>query len=100
MKYAITHPEQGIYVGHAMGMAFWSLWDAAGQDCAVVFDTKEDARNHVMSWATHNDPDAYGYAEVGVAPDAHYATVADLRKAGLDALIGDLAITVPTFGHA
>jgi len=100
MKYAITHPEQGIYVGNAMGLGFWSLWDAAGQDRAVVFDTKEEARRHVSSWENGSDPDAYGYAEVNVAPDAHYAAVGELREAGLADLVGELAINVPAIGHA
>jgi len=100
MKYVITHPERGIYVGNAMGLGFWSLWDAAGQDCAVVFDTERDARDHVASWESGGDPDAYGYAGVPLSPEARYATVGELREAGLDDLIGELAINVPIIGHA
>jgi hypothetical protein len=99
-KYAITHPEQGIYVGYAMGMGFWSLWDAAGQTTAAVFDLEDDARDHVASWSNHNDPHAYGYAPVEVSPDAEHATVDELREAGLHDLIGELAITNPVCGHA
>lgn len=100
MKFAITHPEQGIYVGHGLGLAFWSLWEAAGQDCAVVFDTEDEAREHVSSWMDHNDPDDYGYAAVDVAADAGHATVEELCAAGLGDLVGDLLINVPTIGHA
>ncbi|WP_046869587.1 hypothetical protein [Microvirga massiliensis] len=91
MKVAITHPELGIYVGNCMGLGFWSLLDAVGQDCAVVFDTEEEARRHVSSWDERNAPDDYGYAAVEVADDAHYATVDDLSAAGLDELVGELA---------
>lgn len=95
MKYVITHPELGIYVGHAMGLGFWSMLDAAGQDTAVVFDSIDEAMLHVGSWENEGDPDAYSYEAVEVDHDATHATVQELREAGLGPLLGELAINVP-----
>jgi len=41
----IVHDEMGIFVGCAMGCAFWSNLDAAGQYTVVSFEDQEDARD-------------------------------------------------------
>lgn len=99
MSIVITHPEQGIYVGSAMGLGFWSLWDAAGQVEAVTFPDESTARDYVRGWQNLNDPETYGYAEVTTA-GAGFATVEELKEAGLEELLGELQITVPTHGNA
>lgn len=99
MSVVITHPEQGIYVGSAMGLGFWSLWDAAGQTQAVTFPDESDARDYVSGWQELNDPETYGYVAVPTA-NPGYATVDELREAGLEEMLGELQITVPTHGHA
>jgi hypothetical protein len=98
-RIVLTHPEQGIYVGNAMGLGFWSNWEAAGQDVAVSFDDEAAARAHVSTWDENNDPDAYGYARVSVASDEGYATVAELADAGLGDLLGELRVNTPAIGH-
>ena len=85
----ITHDEMGIYLGSALGFGFWSLLDAAGQDCAVTFPDIATARSVVAGWADNNDPDSYGYVPV---PDGgEYATVDQLTAAGLAHLLGEMS---------
>lgn len=98
-RIALTHPEQGIYVGNAMGLGFWSNWEAAGQDVAVTFDDEAAARAHVATWDENNDADRYGYAPVSVACEEGYATVDELVEAGLGDLLGELLINTPAIGH-
>ena len=49
-KYILVHKEDGVYIGNALGLGFWSRLDNAGQDSAVTFDTAEEAMEHVISW--------------------------------------------------
>lgn len=101
MKFVITEPELGIYVGNAMGLGFWSKLDTVGQDRVPVFDTREQAQEHINSWdGANEDVHEYAFAEVDVSDDATYATVYELIDAGLEDLIGDMAVNVPTMGSA
>ena len=85
--------DWGVYLGHAMGLGFWTLMDTAGQSTAPVFDSEEPAREHVRSWESDDprncDPETYHYAEVSVAV-AGYASIAELEAAGLGHLLGDM----------
>lgn len=83
----ITHPEMGVYLGHARGLGFFTLLDSAGQPSACTFTSEAEARKHVASWQSHNDPDAYTYVVCG---GPRYATIADLKAAGLGHLLGDM----------
>lgn len=38
MKYVLYSKEAGVYLGHCIGLGFWSNWDCAGQEYAVLFD--------------------------------------------------------------
>lgn len=49
-RFVLFNPEAGIYLGNFMGLGFWSLLDAAGQDCAVTFGTAREAIAHRDSW--------------------------------------------------
>lgn len=96
MKIVITHPEQGIYLGNALGLGFWTLLDSAGQDAAVTFDSISDARSHIRSWDTNSDPDDYDFAEIAV--DGHYASFDKLNAAGLGHLLkDDTYLTIEVF---
>lgn len=85
----ITHHEMGIYLGNSLGLGFWSRLDAVGQDAAVLFGSEDDARTHVRSWESHNDPDAYRYVQAGDDLNG-YASVASLERAGLAHMIGGM----------
>lgn len=89
----LTHPEMGIYVGTAIGLGFWSNWDAAGQNTAPTFESEQQARNHVRTWDTLNDDTQYSYVEVEIDDIGHYATIDQLRAAGLSNLLGELLVT-------
>ncbi len=91
MSIVITHPEDGIYLGNCLGMGFWSLMDTAGQSQAATFESEAQARAHVMSWESHNDPDALTYQEV-VCANEFYATVEELKAAGLEDLLGEMEL--------
>lgn len=101
MKYVITEPEFGIYVGSAIGLGFWSKLDSVGQDSVPVFDTEEQAQEHIASWEPDEDDErVYSFVEVDVPHDAEFATVYDLVDAGLEDMLGDMAENLPTVGNA
>ena len=89
MRIVITHSEMGIFIGSSTGLAFWSRMDSAGQGCAVSFESQEQARKLIRGWRNKaiNDPAAYTFAEVSCD---RYATLADLIKAGLGDMTGDM----------
>jgi len=79
----IVHPEMGIYLGGALGMGFFSKLDPVGQDCAATFEGLLEARRHIQSWDTNNDPKDYKCVRV-FTKERNYATVAECMLAGLD----------------
>jgi hypothetical protein len=85
----ITHDEMGIYLGNALGFAFWSLVESAEQDSACTFADEEQARKHTDKWQDSNDNSVYKYVEVFTA-DEFYATVAELTEAGMGDMLGDM----------
>ena len=87
----IVHPRDGIYVGHALGFAFWSNLDAVGQPAVPSFPSEAEARAHVASWAGDYNPDDYHYPVVEPDYEDNYCTPAALRKAGLEEHLGELA---------
>jgi hypothetical protein len=90
-QYVITHPEMGVYLGSAVGFAFWTRLNPVGQDRVVTFTTKNQARQHVLSWDTCNNPRNYRFVEVNTAMDG-YATITELKAAGLHTLLGEMEI--------
>jgi hypothetical protein len=94
-RIVLTHPELGIYLGSCMGLGFWTLLDSADQPSAVTFANEDEARAHVAAWDENNNPATYGY--VAVATDDRWASVATLKAAKLDALLGDLEFNERAF---
>ncbi len=94
MAYVLTHPEHGIYIGSCMGLGFWSKLDAAGQDAVCTFVSEAEAAEYIQSWDGGHNPADYQLKPVTPSLD-NYATVADLRAAGLEALLGEMANTTP-----
>lgn len=103
-RYVITRPEWGIYLGHAMGMGFWTLLDPIGQDYATTFATKTAASLHIRSWDANATLSLYKLKPVQVSASHGYATIAELRDAGLERLLGDMEIDALRYaepaGHA
>jgi len=79
-RYALVHPEMGIYLGSAMGLGFWSKLDPVGQPAAVTFDSEQQAHDVVKTW----DAPVTGYTlhAVEIAYGV-YATVDECVRAGL-----------------
>jgi hypothetical protein len=90
MHVVINYTEMGIYLGNCLGLGFWSKLDPVGQDAAVTFPSEVEARRHVASWNENNDPASYEYRLVATNKDRDYATISDLKDAGLTDLLGDL----------
>ena len=95
-KVVITHPEMGIFVGAAMGFAFWSMLDTGGQYQVVTFEDEEDAREFVGEWVPAQDPDTYNYVEVDSMKE--WATVVELDRAGLGEFTALLLLDTPVVG--
>jgi len=88
MSVVITHPENGIFIGEALGVGFWSKLDPAGQTCAVCFRDEKDALEFIATW--FEVPEGIEFAKV--VPDIKnngslYASIQALRNAGLDGWI-------------
>lgn len=49
-RYVLCSPSWGVYLGSFLGLGFWSRLDSAGQDCAVVFSSVEEAESYSQSW--------------------------------------------------
>ena len=103
MAIVITHPEQGIFVGSFLGLGLWSMWDAGEQPAVATFESEQQARDFVRSWDNGNDDSVYGYPVVEAA-DEYSATIDELKAAGLEELLGDLAMVglanTTAMGHA
>lgn len=85
--YVIVSDRDGIYLGNALGLGFWSKCDPAGQNAAVVFPSPEDAFEHLSSWQCEAVP---GLRCVPVIPDVEgYASIQACVDAGLEAWAPD-----------
>ncbi len=82
MRYLVYSESQGIYLGSALGMDFWSNMNPIGQDAAFTFPTEQDASGLVddyrkRDWATD-------LRIVAVQPAGNqYATIAECVAVGL-----------------
>jgi hypothetical protein len=81
-RIVIVHESMGIFVGGAMGVAFFSMLDTGGQCRVVLWDTEEEAREYISEWKPKQNPDFYSYVEVEALEE--WATVAELVAAGLE----------------
>jgi hypothetical protein len=87
-SFVVTHKRDGVFVGIAFGLVFWSNLDTVGQDTVPVCETYLSA-SALLAHLASVDPDAdetcsqYEIKEVlTTAKDS--ATVTELRAAGLD----------------
>ncbi len=85
LTWVVVHPEWGVYAGHALGMAFFSLNDVGAQEVAVTFDTRQQAADHIASWRNDGpdfDPDAFRFHDVA-CDDPGFATPEEMAAAGI-----------------
>lgn len=87
-RIAVLNHQEGVFVGHSMGLAFFSLSETAGQWQVYTWATEEQARTDMEIVWKIDMP--LHYKPVIVADEHGYATVAELRAAGLGEYIGDL----------
>lgn len=50
MALVIVHRESGIFLGHALGLSFWSKLECVGQPSAPTFETQKEIDEFVASW--------------------------------------------------
>lgn len=70
-----------------MGFGLWTLLDCAGQPSAVTFETVDQIKAHIASWDAGFDQGRVWFAPV-TPTDGNYATIADLKFAGLSHMMG------------
>lgn len=87
MRYLIVSEKDGIYLGNCLGLGFWSKLDAAGQNAAVTFPSKNECIEHIKSWVGFNgelsDPENFDLVPIE-GLEGIYATVEDCIKVGLE----------------
>lgn len=79
-KFLIAHQEWGVFLGTAMGMAFWSNMDPVGQDCAILFESAEHAAEYVKTW--ESVPPGITTSPVLVTEGQTHATMDQCVEAG------------------
>jgi hypothetical protein len=81
-RFIINSPSRGVFLGSAMGMAFWTKLDPAGQEFACTFKTESDAKSYMSKWETPPPSDVV--LLVIQAAEDDYASIAECVKAGAD----------------
>lgn len=96
MACVIYSDEYGVFLGVAMGMAFWSRLDSAAQEAAPVFESADEARAYLSTW----QGDSSLVEFVTVVPDVcsgegvAYASSAACIAAGLPGWLTDVPAEV------
>lgn len=90
--FVLRSDTSGLFVGHRMGLAFFSKDEDAGQTVVVTFDTEVEARDFATTYLAS--------LTLNVVPiqttTRGYATIEELVAAGLQDDIGLLLRNVPT----
>ncbi|WP_321967156.1 hypothetical protein [Burkholderia cepacia] len=78
----IYNERDGVFLGTALGLGFWSKLECAGQDAAATFESEKQAREFMSTWITR--PDHVRFVPV-VADCGNYASISSCVAAGLPA---------------
>lgn len=84
MSFVVVHDTDGIFLGQALGLGFWSKLDSVGQDSAVVFNSIQEAEDFLASWEGEI-PENIKFVEI--TPDSEcgkYVSKYACLAAGLD----------------
>lgn len=73
----------GVYIGSFLGLGFWSKMDAAGQPCAVTFESRKAFGEFSKEWETQ-PPDDLSFLEVDVDLPPYWASMEECVKAGAE----------------
>ncbi|MFF2531222.1 hypothetical protein ACFVS2_20180 [Brevibacillus sp. NPDC058079] len=88
--YAVYSEQDGVFLGHIMGMSLWSYIDTAGQDAAIAFSTKELAQEVMERDGFSMDLLELIPVEItGKRGSALYASIEACIKAGIPAWSSD-----------
>lgn len=101
VRFVAVDPDHGVFVGHAMGLAFFSLMECAGQWEVPTFESPQDAAKLLV--LDFKLPNRMFYVAVEVATGKEFANAHALRRAGLGDYIGALEqnfINAPPEGSA
>ena len=71
MQFVIVSTELGVFVGYALGLAFWTNLETAGQIEAVTFENPIQAYQFSQTW--DNQMDDLSFVPV---PNGHWRTLA------------------------
>jgi hypothetical protein len=85
LTWVVVHPEWGVYAGHALGMAFFSLHDVGSQPVATTFESKSQAVDHITSWRNEGldfAPSDFRFHDVA-CEDRTFATPDEMAAAGI-----------------
>lgn len=87
-RYLITHSEDGIFLGEALGLNFFSKLDPVGQDAACTFPDISEAVELLKGWRDFDgNPirlEAYTFVPVQPSLPNYFASILDCVAAGLD----------------
>ncbi len=92
-SFIVTHPEWGIFLGAAMGLAFWSELESAGQDSACTFGSEADAKAFIAEWP--QEVSLWCAIKPITTAEPGFATVTELIAAGFKGWINE---NTPTAG--
>jgi hypothetical protein len=82
MSLLAVHPEKGVYLGHCLGMHFWSKLDPVDQPAAVTFrDANDLGEYNALTRGVLNDCRTLPVE----ADEGNYASMAACVKAGAPA---------------
>lgn len=84
MAVVLVHPEFGIFLGHCMGLTFWSKLDPVGQSSAPTFESPEALTAALATWLAPLGDKERMHAHPVHADSGSYASIASCAAAGLD----------------
>lgn len=84
MALVLAHPDHGIFLGHCMGLTFWSKIDPVGQPSAPTFADNKEIDDALATWLAPLEDKDRLTRHVVTPDDGHYASIAACVAAGLE----------------
>lgn len=99
MPVVLVHPDHGVFVGHFMGIPFWSRCHSGGQFRVATFPDEEKARQFIADGRANGmfeDSLDFSQARFVAVEGADHASIDALVKVGLSDILGDLRLNEAT----
>lgn len=96
--YVLVHSEWGVFLGHCLGLYFWSKIDSVGQPACVAFESEREGLSFMVRLHENSDPPpGSNKMELKVVEilQPGYATIAECVAASVE---GWLDEDTPTAG--